>query len=77
MVTVFGSASEMEAMSIHAVLEAAGIAAMIVGDSRYPNFPQQVRVAKEHEAQAKQIIEDALAAGPAGAEEAEEAGESC
>lgn len=75
-VTVFGAASEMEAMSIHAVLEAGGISAMIVGDSRYPNFPQEVRVAKELEARARQLIADALAAGPAGAEEAEESGES-
>ena len=74
-VTVFGAASEMEAMSIHGVLDAGGISAMIVGDSRYPNFPQEVRVAKELEARAKQLIEDALAAGPAGAEEAEEEGE--
>jgi hypothetical protein len=76
-VTVFGAASEMEAMSIHAVLEAGGISAMIVGDSRYPIFPQQVRVARELEARARQIIADALAAGPAGAEEAEASSESC
>src|SRR5580658_7637649 len=75
-ITVFGTASEMEAMSIHAVLEAGGISAMIVGDSRYPSFLQEVRVAKELEARARQLIADALAAGPAGAEEAEESGES-
>ena len=74
-VTVFGAASEMEAMSIHAVLEAGGISAMIVGDSRLPNVPQEVRVAQEHEARAKQLIADALAAGPSGAAEAEESGE--
>jgi Putative prokaryotic signal transducing protein len=74
-VTVFGAASEMEAMSIHGVLEAGGISAMIVGDSRYPNFPQEVRVAKEHEARAKALIAEALAAGPSAAEEAEKLGE--
>jgi hypothetical protein len=80
LVTVFrsaGTAAEMEAVSIHSVLEAGGIEAMIIGDSRYPIFPQDVRVAREHEAQARQMIEDALAAGPAGAEEAEQASETC
>jgi hypothetical protein len=74
-VTVFGAASEMEAMSIHAVLEAGGISAMVVGDSRYPNFPQEVRVAREQEARARELIAEAVAAGPSGAEEAEELGE--
>jgi hypothetical protein len=74
-VTVFGAASELEAMSIHAVLEAGGISAMMVGDSRLPNVPQEVRVAKEHEARARELIAEALAAGPAGAAEAEELGE--
>jgi hypothetical protein len=74
-VTVFGAASEMEAMSVQAVLEAGGISAMIVGDSRYPNFPQEVRVAKELEPAARQLIKDALAVGPAGAEEAEASSE--
>jgi hypothetical protein len=78
LVTVFrsaGAANEMEAMSIQSVLEAGGIAAFIVGDSRYPIFPQQVRVAREDEARAKQLIEEALAAGPSAAEEAEAEGE--
>jgi hypothetical protein len=76
-VTVFGAASEMEAISIQSILQAGGISAMIVGDSRLPNFPQEVRVAKELEARARQLIEDALAAGPAGAEEAEASTENC
>lgn len=79
LVTVFragGPTGEMEAMSVQSVLEAEGISAMIVGDSRYPNFPQEVRVAQEHETRARQLIEEALAAGPVGAEEAEQAGES-
>jgi len=78
LVTVFRSAgpgAEMDAMSIRSVLEAGGISAVLIGDARYPIFPMQVRVAREHEAQARQMIEDALAAGPAGAEEAEELGE--
>src|SRR5262249_54443670 len=47
MVTVFraaGSSAEMEAMSVKAMLESNGIAAMILSDSRLPNLPDQVRV---------------------------------
>jgi hypothetical protein len=79
LVTVFraaGATNEMEAMSIQSILDAGGISAFIVGDSRYPIFPQEVRVAREDEALARQMIEDALAAGPAGAEEAEASGEN-
>jgi hypothetical protein len=79
LVTVFRSAgpgAEMDAMSIQSVLEAGGISAVLIGDARYPIFPQQVRVAREHEARAKELIEEALAAGPAGAEEAEALGEN-
>jgi hypothetical protein len=80
LVTVFraaGSSNEMEALSVQSVLEAGGISAFVVGDSRYPIFPQQVRVAREDETKAKQLIEEALAAGPAGAEEAEASTETC
>jgi len=79
LVTVFGeegSAREMEALQVRSILEAGGLSAVVIGDSRYPNFGQQVRVAKEQRARAKQLIEEALAAGPASAEEAERAGES-
>jgi hypothetical protein len=75
LVTVFGeegSGSEMEAMQIQSILEAGGISAVVIGDSRYPIFGQQVRVAREHEVRARQLIEEAQAAGPAGAEAAEE-----
>jgi Putative prokaryotic signal transducing protein len=75
LVTVFGeegSGSEMEAMQIQSILEAGGISAVVIGDSRYPIFGQQVRVAREQEARARQLIEEAQAAGPAGAEAAEE-----
>jgi hypothetical protein len=75
LVTVFGeegSGSEMEAMQIQSILEAEGISSEVIGDSRFPNFGQQVRVAREHEARARQLIEEAQAAGPTGAEAAEE-----
>ncbi len=74
MVTVFqsaGTTSEMEALSVQSLLEAAGISAMVVGSQSLPNLPEEVRVAREHVTEAKRIIADALAAGPAGAAEAE------
>lgn len=78
LVTVFnaaGSGSEMEAMSVKGVLDAAGIYAVIVGDPRLPNLPEEVRVPREHVTEAKRVIADAITAGPAGADEAEAAGE--
>jgi hypothetical protein len=79
-VTVFqsagGNSDEMEAESVRALLEASGIAATVVEDARFPNLGLEVRVAKEHVNVAKQLIADALAAGPAGAEEAEASGEA-
>lgn len=74
MVTVFrsaGSSSEMEAMSVKGLLESNGIEAMVVADSRFPNLPQEVRVARERVSEAKRLIDTALDAGPAGADEAE------
>jgi hypothetical protein len=74
MVTVFqsaGTTSEMEALSVQSLLEAAGITAMVVGTQTMPNLPEEVRVPREHVTEAKRIIADALAAGPAGAAEAE------
>jgi uridylate kinase len=74
LVTVFqsaGTTSDMEALSVQALLEASGIAAMIVSAEMMPNLPEEVRVAKEHATEAKRIIAAALAAGPAGAAEAE------
>jgi len=78
LVTVFrsaGASGEMEAMSIKSMLKSNGVDAVLVGDSRLPNLPEEVRVPKEHATQAKRLIADALAAGAAGAEEAEAAGE--
>ncbi len=78
LVTVFnaaGSGSEMEAMSVKGVLDAARIYAVIVGDPRLPNQPEEVRVPREHVTEAKRVIADAITAGPAAADEAEAAGE--
>ena len=55
-----GSAtSEMEAMSIKNLLEANGIATVLVGDSVLPNFPFEVRVARDQVITAKTVIEEA------------------
>jgi hypothetical protein len=74
LVTVFegaGSTSEMEAMSVKSLLEANGIEAFLVGDTRLPNLPEKVRVPRGEVTEAKRIIADALSAGAAGADEAE------
>jgi len=78
-VTVFhaaGNSSEMDAASVQALLDAGGIPAVVVGDARFPNFGQEVRVPKEHVTEAKRLIADALVVGSAGAEEAEASGEN-
>lgn len=78
LVTVFrasGQTAEMEALELQTLLDAGGIDAVIVGDSRFPNLAQDVRVPRSQEADARSLIADALAAGPAAAEEAEAATE--
>ena len=79
LVTVFrsaGNTSEMEAQQVKSLLESNGLEAVMVGDTRFPNLPGEIRVAREHLTQAKRLIADALAAGPAAADEAEAAGEN-
>lgn len=63
--------AEFEANFIQNVLESEGVAAVIVGDSVLPNFPFEVRVATEQADKARQIVEEALASGPAAADAAE------
>lgn len=79
LVTVFesaGTGTEMEALQVQALLESNGIKTVLIGDAVLPNFPEQVRVAREDSERAQQLIADALAAGPAAAVEAEAAGET-
>lgn len=57
--TVASSTAELEAMSIKNLLEANGIATVLVGDSVLPNFPFEVRVARDQAADARAVIEDA------------------
>ena len=45
--TIVSATSEMEAMGIKNLLESNGIAAVLVGDSVLPNFPFEVRVARD------------------------------
>lgn len=76
--TVFsgiGTEAEMEAMAIKSMLEANGIAAVTLGSPTIPSLPFSVGVSKDHLQEALRIIEEAKAAGPAGAMEAEQAGE--
>ncbi len=74
--TIVGATSEMEAMGIKNVLESSGIAAVLVGDSVLPNFPFEVRVARDQAARARILIADAEARGPAAAAEPELEAES-
>jgi hypothetical protein len=79
LVTVFrlgeGGIEEMEVITVQQLLESNGIKTVLIGDSPLPNFAEEIRVARADLDAARQIIADALAAGPAGAEEAEKAGE--
>lgn len=78
LVTVFrtaGTFSDMEALQVKALLESNGLDVVHFGDSRYPNFPDEIRVPRDQAVQAQQLIQEALAAGSSGAEEAEASGE--
>lgn len=78
MVTVFSSAGttgEMEAASIHQVLDASGIPSMLIGPATLPVVEFQVHVPADRLEEARRIIAEAQAAGPAAADEAELASE--
>ena len=78
LVTVFrtpGTVSEMQAQVVRALLESNGIAVVHVGDTRLPNFADEIRVAKADAERALAVIAEAQAVGPKGAEEAEAAQE--
>ncbi len=67
-----GGENEAEALTIKGLLEANGIEVLIAGqNAQFPNLGWDVRVAKEHAAEARSIIAEAQAAGPSAAEEAE------
>ena len=68
--------SEVEAMGIKNILEANGIAAVVVGNQVLPNLPFEVRVARDQVERARQLLVEAESAGPAAAEEAERESET-
>ncbi|MDP9170677.1 MAG: hypothetical protein M3N54_08680 [Acidobacteriota bacterium] len=76
---VFSSSNhdaEMEAMTIRSILEASGIPAVVVGPQVLPSLEFQVQVPEHMLVQAQSVIDDARAAGPQAALEAELAGEA-
>ena len=75
LVTVFrtagGGIEETEVLTVQQLLESNGIRTVLIGDSPLPNLAEEIRVVSGDAERALQLIADALAAGPAGAEEAE------
>jgi hypothetical protein len=75
MTVLFSSSNhdaEMEAMTIHGILQASDIPSIVVGPSTIPVLEFQVQVPRADLEKARQIVEEAKAAGPAAAVEAEE-----
>jgi hypothetical protein len=74
LVTIFhadGALAEVESIEIKNLLEANGIAAVVIGNSVLPTMPFEVRVARDQVGRARDVVNEAQAAGPAAAEEAE------
>lgn len=77
-VIVFSSSNhdaEMEATAIEAMLKSNDIEAVVVGTSVMPVFEFQVQVPRAKAEEAQRLIEEARAAGPEAADEAEAASE--
>jgi hypothetical protein len=66
-----GTLAEVESMEIKNLLEANGIAAVVVGNSVLPTMSFEVRVARDQVERAREVVNEAQAAGPLAAEEAE------
>jgi hypothetical protein len=66
-----GATGEIEALGIKAILDANGIANIMVGNSTLPNLSFFIRVPRTDVERAEQILAEAQAAGPAAAVEAE------
>ena len=78
MITLFSSSNhdaEMEATSIHSMLTANGVPSVVVGASTIPSLEFDVRVPRAYAEQAERLLEEARAAGPEAAAEAEIASE--
>jgi len=79
LLTVFhahGTLAEMESLEVKRVLEANGIAAVLVGNSVLPILSFEVKVARDQAQHAGEVIKEAQAGGPLAAEEAEALGEA-
>jgi hypothetical protein len=79
LVTLFSSMNhdaEMEAMALHSLLEANGIESAVVGPSTIPSVEFQVQVPRSQVEAAQKVMDEARAAGPAAADEAEAAEEA-
>ena len=66
-----GTLAEVESMEIKNLLEANGVAAVLVGNSVLPTMSFEVRVARDQVDRAREVINEAQAGGPAAADEAE------
>src|SRR5215831_13335650 len=78
MATLFASSNvdaEVEANTIHSILEASGIPSVVIGASTIPSLEFQVKVALADLDEARRILDEATAAGPEAAAEAEAASE--
>jgi hypothetical protein len=78
MVTLFSSSNidaEMEANAIHGILTASGIPSVVVGASPIPSLEFQVQVPRAAVEEAERLLDEARAAGPEAAAEAEAASE--
>jgi len=71
-----GTTGEIEAMGIYSVLQSSGIPAVLVGSSSIPVLSFMVKVGAADLERAREAVAEAQAAGPAGAFEAEQAGEA-
>jgi len=74
MVTLFSSDAhdaEMEANSIHALLEANDIPSIVVGTPAIPSLEFQVQVPQARLEEAEKVVAEAKEAGPRAAAEAE------
>ena len=74
MLPVFSSSNrdaEMESLAVQSMLQANGIPALVVGPHVLPNLEFQVQVPEHLLGEAQRLIEEARAAGPQAAAEAE------
>jgi len=78
LVTLFSSSNidaELEANNIHSMLEAGGVPSVVVGATTIPSLEFQVQVPRARLEEAEHLLEEARAAGPEAAAEAEAASE--